>query len=67
VTIGRVFSDTFAGIAPASVPGFVVAQLFGGAIAAALVGWLYPHIGESADDVVVPHESETATSSRSTR
>ena len=29
VTIGRAFTDTFAGIAPASVPGFVVAQLVG--------------------------------------
>ena len=27
ITVGRMFSDTFAGIAPASVPGFVVAQL----------------------------------------
>lgn len=34
VTIGRVFSDTFAGIAPASVPGFVLAQLVGGALGA---------------------------------
>jgi len=56
VTVGRAFSDTFAGIAPASVPGFVVAQIVGGAIAVGLVGWLYPPAGESADDVVVPHE-----------
>ena len=55
VTIGRVFSDTFAGIAPGSVPGFVVAQLVGGAVAVGLVAWLYPHVGESAGDVVVPH------------
>ena len=71
VTVGRVFSDTFAGIAPSSVPGFVLAQLVGGLIAVALVGWLYPHIGERADDVVVPHQhhpsNETDTSSRSTR
>ena len=59
VSIGRMFSDTFAGIAPASVPGFVVAQLVGGAIAVALVRWLYPDIGRAGDhtvdDVVVPH------------
>lgn len=55
VTVGRVFSDTFAGIAPGSVPGFVVAQLVGGLIAVTLVGWLYPHIGASAGDVVIPH------------
>lgn len=35
ITIGRMFSDTFAGIAPASVPGYVAAQLVGG-----LGGWL---------------------------
>jgi glycerol uptake facilitator-like aquaporin len=35
ITVGRMFSDTFAGIAPASVPGFLGAQLVGGA-----VGWL---------------------------
>jgi len=33
VTFGRVFSDTFAGIAPASVPGFVVAELVGAGLA----------------------------------
>lgn len=55
VTIGRVFSDTFAGIAPGSVPGFVVAQLLGAAVGVAVVGYLYPGAGDSADDVVVPH------------
>ena len=33
ISVGRMFSDTFAGIAPASVPAFVVAQLVGGAAA----------------------------------
>jgi glycerol uptake facilitator-like aquaporin len=42
VTIGRVFSDTFAGIAPASVPAFVGAQLVGGGVGLALVLALYP-------------------------
>jgi len=36
------FSDTFAGIDPASVPWFVVAQLVGGALAVVLVSYLYP-------------------------
>ena len=31
ISVGRMFSDTFAGIAPASVPAFVIAQLVGGA------------------------------------
>ena len=48
VTIGRVFSDTFAGIAPASAPGFIVAQLVGGLVGLALVIALYPN------DAVVP-------------
>lgn len=55
VTVGRVFSDTFAGIAPSSVPAFVVAQLVGGGLAVALVRYLYPQVAAVADDVVVPH------------
>jgi glycerol uptake facilitator-like aquaporin len=41
VTLARTLSDTFAGIAPASVPGFLVAQLAGALIGAALWGWLF--------------------------
>jgi arsenate reductase len=44
VTIGRIFSDTFAGIAPASVPAFVLAQILGAAIGLALVLALYPDL-----------------------
>ncbi|WP_433081915.1 aquaporin [Dactylosporangium sp. CA-052675] len=42
VTIGRAFTDTFAGIAPASVPGFVAAQLAGLVVGVGLVAALYP-------------------------
>lgn len=42
ITIGRMLSDTFAGIAPGSVPGFIAAQLLGGALGLVLVRWLYP-------------------------
>jgi glycerol uptake facilitator-like aquaporin len=42
VTIARALSDTFAGIAPAGVPAFIVAQLVGAAIATALAAWLWP-------------------------
>ena len=42
ITIGRMFSDTFAGIAPTSAPGFIAAQLIGAAIGFALVRWLFP-------------------------
>ena len=48
VTIGRVFSDTFAGIAPTSVPPFVVAQVVGGVVGLALVLALYPDVHERA-------------------
>ena len=41
VTLARSLSDTFAGIAPASVPAFILAQSAGAAIAAALAGWLF--------------------------
>jgi arsenate reductase len=56
VTVGRAFSDTFAGIAPASLPGFVVAQLTGAAVGTGLLVALYPGAARAADDVVVPHE-----------
>ena len=42
ITVGRIFSDTFAGIAPSSAPGFVAAQLVGAALAFVLVRWFYP-------------------------
>lgn len=58
VTVGRMFSNTFAGIAPASVPGFVTAQLIGGAVGLALVLYLYPDLPRSADDAVIPHGQE---------
>jgi len=40
VTIARSLSDTFAGIAPTSVPPFIAAQLVGAAVALAVFGWL---------------------------
>jgi len=58
VTIGRACTDTFAGIAPASVPGFVVAQLLGAVVGTGLLLALYPGVGAAAGDVVVPDTSE---------
>jgi arsenate reductase len=50
------FSNTFAGIAPASVPGFIVAELIGGAAAILLLRVLYPDVTpEEAADVLMPH------------
>lgn len=44
VSIGRMFSDTFAGISPSSVPSFVLAQLVGAALGAGLVLLLHPDL-----------------------
>ena len=55
IDLARTLSDTFAGIAPSSVPMFVLAQLVGGAAAAAVVALLYPDVATVAEDVVVPH------------
>lgn len=55
VTVARTFSDTFAGIEPASAPGFIAAQLVAVAVAVAVIRAIYPDIGDVADQVVVPH------------
>ncbi len=56
ITVGRMFSDSFAGIAPSSAPSFVVAQLAGGLFALAAVKALYPRItAADAAQVVLPH------------
>ncbi|GLZ41091.1 aquaporin [Actinokineospora sp. NBRC 105648] len=49
ITIGRVFSDTFAGIAPSSVPAFVLAQLAAGALSVPLLRFLYPPVASTED------------------
>jgi glycerol uptake facilitator-like aquaporin len=54
VTVGRAFTDTFAGIAPGSVPAFVVFQLVGAIVGLALLAILFPN-NRGAADVVVPH------------
>jgi glycerol uptake facilitator-like aquaporin len=58
VTIGRVFTDTFAGIAPSSAPPFIAAQLVGLAVGIVVVLALYPDAGTHADDVVIPHHAD---------
>lgn len=60
VTVGRMFSDTFSGIAPGSVPGFVGAQLIGAAVGLGLLLLLFPYAARTADDVVLPHSSDAA-------
>lgn len=58
VTVARMFSDTFAGIDPASAPAFVVAQLVAVAVAVVVIKAIYPDIEEIADQVIVPHGAE---------
>jgi glycerol uptake facilitator-like aquaporin len=60
VTLARTLSDTFAGIAPSSVPLFLGAEIVGGILAALVIGVLYPRAGEVASELVVPHPSEEA-------
>ena len=62
VTVGRIFSDTFAGIAPVSVPGFVVAQLIGAAAGLGLLLILFPSAARAADNAVLPRSSAAARS-----
>jgi arsenate reductase len=55
ISVGRMFSDSFAGIAPTSVPGFVTAQVVGGAVALAAIRALYPGISpEDAAEIMLP-------------
>ena len=55
ISVGRMFSNTFAGIAPSSVPSFVVAQVVGGAFAVVVIKVLYPDItSDEAADIMFP-------------
>jgi glycerol uptake facilitator-like aquaporin len=65
VTVGRMFSDTFAGIAPASVLPFIAAQIAGALVGLALVVILYPDAAETADQAVIPHERADANTTAS--
>ncbi len=54
VTIGRAFSDTFAGIAPSSVAPFIAAQLVGAAVGAVLTEFFYPRPGVVPEPLDLP-------------
>jgi len=55
ITVGRMFSNTFAGIAPSSAPSFVAAQVLGGVLAVGLILVLYPKLTpEQAGEILVP-------------
>ncbi|WJS92483.1 aquaporin [Microbacterium testaceum] len=61
VTTARMFTDTFAGIAPASVAPFIIAQLVGAALGLALLLVLYPTVARAAGEAVVPTHSDTTS------
>lgn len=60
VTLARVLSDTYTGIAPSGVPGFLAAQVLGAAVAAMVIGWLFRAGPDTARDVVVPHPTSAS-------
>jgi arsenate reductase len=64
ITVGRMFTDTFSGIAPSSVPTFVVAQVVGGIVAVVVSRILSPGLtGAEAADIVMPHQLAAPSSS----
>jgi glycerol uptake facilitator-like aquaporin len=64
VTLGRMFTNTFAGIAPSSAPGFIGLQLLGASVGVGIVLALYPDAGQRAGDVVIPHANLDANTRR---
>lgn len=66
IDVARTLSDTFAGIAPSSVPMFLLMQLVGGAAAVVAVALLHPAIADVAEAVVVPHEDADGPAHRTT-
>ncbi|HZO05854.1 MAG TPA: MIP/aquaporin family protein [Solirubrobacterales bacterium] len=61
IDIGRMFSDTFAGIAPASVPSYIAVQLVGGVVAFFVIRILYPDLTpDEAAEVMQPHQEGLA-------
>ena len=61
ITIGRMFSNTFAGIAPSSAPVFIAAQVGGGIAGVLLIRFLYPALTPAqAAGILVPHDASEA-------
>jgi len=54
VTVARSITDTFTGIRPVDVPGFVVAQIMGASLATLLFAWLMPNLPTHAAEVAPP-------------
>jgi glycerol uptake facilitator-like aquaporin len=63
VTVGRIFSDTFAGIAPTSAVFFVAAQIVGGLVGLGLVRFFFPDATVIAGRAFVPHPNHLSEGS----
>ena len=64
ITVGRMFSDTFAGITPASVLPFIGAQILGGIVAVGVIKALYPALTPAdAAGIIVPHPGDPGRAS----
>jgi glycerol uptake facilitator-like aquaporin len=61
VTLARALTDTFAGIRPADVPGFILAQIAGAATPTLVFRWLVPSLPRAAGRVVVPRSTLSAS------
>jgi glycerol uptake facilitator-like aquaporin len=59
VTLARSMSDTFVGVRPTDVPGFIIAQLAGATAATLLFRWLVSLAPENPESVLLPHERRT--------
>jgi glycerol uptake facilitator-like aquaporin len=59
ITIGRMLSNTFAGIAPSSAPSFIAAQILGGVVAFGLIKALSPHPAPQPDQPSQPLAAPT--------
>lgn len=58
VTVARMFTDTYTGIAPRGVAAFIAAQLVGAGVATITIRWLFHPDAAEAAEVVVPHDLE---------
>jgi glycerol uptake facilitator-like aquaporin len=68
ITVGRMFSNTFAGIAPSSAPVFIAAQAGGGIAGVLLIRLLYPALTPAqAAGAVLPHEADGSRDGRPAR
>lgn len=61
VTLARSATDTFSGIRPADVPGFLVSEIAGALAATALFRWLTPALPIVAGEIIFPHQDRSAS------